>query len=67
MNYYNLVTDLCRSQNISLARLEKDLEIGNGTIGKWRESTAKPSLRTLEKISDYFNIPVSELVKEGSK
>ena len=67
LNYYNVVVSLCESNNISLARLEKDLAIGNGTVGKWKGKDAKPTVKTLEKIAAYFDVPVSQIVKEGSE
>ncbi len=64
MEYYNKVNALCESAGISIASLERDLEIGNGTIGKWREPKKdgrfpSPSIPTLKKIANYFGVSIT--------
>ena len=58
MNYYQKVKELCQAEEISIFNLERKLEIGNGTIGRW-EKGATPSIPTLKKIAEYFNVPLS--------
>lgn len=50
----------CEKNRTSIRALEEKAGIGNGTIGRWGEST--PNLKTLKKISDTTNIPISKLV-----
>ena len=35
---YKNISELCRKKGISIAKLERDLGIGNGTIGRWVKS-----------------------------
>lgn len=60
---YNRVKALCDSKGISIAELEKTLEIGNGTIGKWKIHGTVPSLTTLKKIAKFFEVPVADLIE----
>lgn len=50
------VTKLCNENKISIAKLEKESGIGNGTINRWDES--EPSLKSLKKLADYFSKPI---------
>ena len=63
MGYYERVKELCTSEGISIFYLESKLQIGNGTIGKWNHEKSLPSIQTLKKIADYFNVPLSYLVE----
>lgn len=59
--YYEKVKKLCEERGISIARLEDEAEIGNGTIGGWKKST--PTIATLKKIADYFGIKLTDLIE----
>ena len=48
-------------KNISISALEKKAGLGNGTIGKWRDS--KPNVETLSKVADALNVSLSRLMK----
>ena len=40
----------------TIAELERACGISNGTIGKWESDAYKPTLRSAEKISEYFGV-----------
>lgn len=52
---------LCKEKGVSVRQFEKDCDIGHGTITKWEKHT--PTIATLMKIADYFNIPICRLVE----
>lgn len=54
------VQELARQRNMTIAELERNTGIANGTIGKWNRQN--PSLETLQKISDYFNVSTDYLL-----
>ena len=58
---------LCKENGVSIARLERDLGIGNGTIGAWDKSS--PALANAKAVADYFNVTVDYLLtgENGSK
>ena len=60
---YDKVKALCDSKGISIAELEKTLEIGNGTIGKWKKHKIVPSLTSLQKIARFFEVPIADLIE----
>lgn len=53
---------LCKENNISIARLEKECEIGNATIRGWDKSS--PKVENLKKVADYFGKDISYFIKE---
>ena len=53
---------LCDENKISISALEKELDIGNGTIGSWDEST--PRVDSLKKVADYFGKSVDYFLEE---
>ncbi len=54
----------CIQQNITLAELERETEIGNGVIARW--GNGRPRVDLLKKVADYFGCTVDDLLKEDS-
>ena len=54
------ITRLCKKRGISIARLEREVGIGNGTIGKWGKSS--PTVDSLKKVADHFGVSVDALL-----
>lgn len=50
------VEAICKEQGISIAKLEKDCEIGNATVRRWDKSF--PRIDTLKKVADYLGKPI---------
>lgn len=61
---YKKISTLCKENKISIARLEKELGIGNGTIGRWEKSS--PTVENLKKVADYFGVTVNDLISQTS-
>lgn len=56
------ITRLCKEKdNLSIARLERETGLGNGTISRWEASS--PTLENAKKVADYFNVSVDDLMK----
>lgn len=53
---FNKIAEKCSENNISIATLERECGLGNGIIGKWKESS--PTVEKLQKVADYFNTPI---------
>lgn len=60
---YENIKEVCDKKNISISALEKRAGIGNGTIGKWKESKSGPTVETLLKIADVLGVSIGRLVK----
>ncbi len=55
------VKRLCKERGVSLHEVEKACDIGNGTIARW-SGTVSPNFSTLQKLAEYFQCKVSDLI-----
>lgn len=53
---YKNVSCLCKQRGISIAKLEKETGLGNGSIGRWRESS--PRVESLAAVAAFFGVTV---------
>ena len=58
---YDNIKSLADKKGMSIAEIEKKAQIGNGIIGKWRESA--PNVDSLVKVAKVLNVSVNTLVK----
>jgi len=61
--YQNIVV-LCKGKGISIAKLEKETGLGNGTVGRWEKSS--PSVENVKKVADYFKVSVDYLISQSA-
>lgn len=54
MNILDIVARLCAEHNITLTELERRLGFGQGSIGKWKDST--PKVDKIIAIANYFHV-----------
>lgn len=59
---YDKIKEIASEKGISIYRIEKDLDLGNGTISKWNISS--PSATTLNSIANYLNVRLEQLLEE---
>jgi transcriptional regulator with XRE-family HTH domain len=59
---YENIKELCETKKLSIHALEQKAGIGNGTIGRWKNSS--PQIDTLAKVAAVLNVSVSRLTKE---
>lgn len=57
---FEKVNALCKNRKITIAKLERECAMGNGTVRGWK--TSSPSVENLKKVANYFNITVDELI-----
>lgn len=60
MSIVENIRALCQKANITFAFLERQLNLGNGTIRKWDKNT--PSVDKLCKVADFFSVTVDYLL-----
>ncbi|MGH2116659.1 helix-turn-helix domain-containing protein [Aerococcus sp. L_32] len=60
MKIYDRIKILAKERNVSIAELERKLELSNGSISKW--NTYMPNTEPLLKVANYFNVSVDELL-----
>lgn len=62
MIYKNIIK-LCKDRGISIAKLERETGLGNGTIGRWEKSS--PNVDNAKKVADFFGVTVDSLMAAG--
>lgn len=60
MNIVDVIKKECSLRGISIHSLEQELEIGGGTIGKWKK--ASPKAETVMKIAAYLDVTTDYLL-----
>lgn len=65
MNLYEKIKELCKSNSISISRLETELGFGNGSIRKWGKTA--PAADRLQKVADYFHVSTDYLLGREDK
>ena len=61
---YERILFLCEKNNISIAKLERETNIGNGVIARWK--TGSPRVDVIQKVANYFGVTVSYLLGEST-
>ena len=60
---YNIIESLCNSRGITIGKLSKEIGVHRNTLPRLKTNPKKDlSLKTLEKISLYFNVPLEYFV-----
>lgn len=57
---YDEILILCGKNGISIARLERETGLGNGTVRRWKQGS--PSAENLKRVADYFHVPMDALL-----
>lgn len=60
MNLLERIQELCKQKNLSVTKLEQELNLGKSTIMKW--SNASPSVDKLNKVANYFEVSIDYLL-----
>ena len=67
-NYTNINVRFLRElNNISQAKMSKDLDIDQSTLAKWENGTRQITLEWALKLSDYFNVDVGTFIADDLK
>lgn len=59
---YDNIKKMCERKEVSVGRIEKDLNFSNGCICKWNEN--EPGIRKVKKVADYLGVTIEELLAE---
>ncbi len=57
-----IIQNLANSKNITIAKMLRDLKIGQGTFTTWKKECRTPNIDALQKIADYFDVSIDYLV-----
>ena len=58
------ISRLCKEKGVSIARLERETGISNGTISRW--GTSSPTVENVRKVAEYFGTSVDALISEST-
>lgn len=53
---------ICKERGISIAKLERECGISNGTIGKWKVSS--PTVENVRRVAEFLGTTVDALITE---
>lgn len=59
------ITRLCKENGVTIARLERETGIGNGTISRWGISS--PTISNVKAVADFFGVTVDQLLAEKAQ
>ncbi|MGG5358875.1 MULTISPECIES: helix-turn-helix domain-containing protein [unclassified Enterococcus] len=60
MNTYEIIKNLAKTNKISIAELERKLNLSNGSISKWSKNS--PNTEPIAKVADYFDVSIDFLL-----
>lgn len=60
-NLYNNIINLINNSKISQRKFSKDLNYSRVNLQRWKNGM-KPNIQTLIEISNYFNVPINDLL-----
>ena len=60
MNTLDRIKSLCDRNGITIAELERQVNVGNGTIRRW--NTTLPSGDKLQRVAEYLNVTIDHLI-----
>ncbi|MEC0037767.1 helix-turn-helix transcriptional regulator [Bacillus cereus] len=60
MTIVDRIKKLCNEQKITIAELERRIQLSNGQIRKWSNQT--PGIDKIQKVADYFKVSTDYLI-----
>lgn len=60
MNIVERIKKLCSNQKITIAELERRIQLSNGQIRKWSNQT--PGIDKVQKVANYFGVSIDYLI-----
>ena len=58
---YDKIKEICKVKGISISLVERQAGLGNGTIGRWNDSS--PSVDNLKAVARVLEVTVDELLE----
>ena len=63
MAIYTVIKKLANKKDISISRLERELNLSNGIISKWNKSD--PTATTLQKVASYLGVTTDFILNQA--
>ena len=64
---YEIFARLCTERGLKPGRVAKETGVATATLSSWKYGTYKPKSEKLQKIADYFGVPLSYLTSDYSE
>ncbi|MDV6381137.1 XRE family transcriptional regulator [Pediococcus pentosaceus] len=65
MSVYTAIKNIAKKRDVSIFRIEKDLNLTNGVISHWDKSM--PRADSLQAVADYLGVTSSFILNESRK
>ncbi len=62
----SILTELWKQNNMTQADLAEKMCVTDKAVSKWERDISCPNIETIQKLADFFNIPVNELLSAKS-
>ncbi len=62
----SILTELRKQNNMTQADLAEKMGVTDKAVSKWERDISCPNIETIQKLADFFNIPVNELLSAKS-
>ena len=62
----SILTELRKQNNMTQADLAEKMCVTDKAVSKWERDISCPNIETIQKLADFFNIPVDELLSAKS-
>lgn len=63
----NNILKLRKANNLTQIELAKKVNFSDKAVSRWEKGEVLPDLETLEKLSEVFNVPLSQIIEPQSK
>lgn len=59
---YDTIKKICKERGLSVSFVEKKAGLGNGTIGRWNNSS--PTTESIQAVAKVLGVPIETLLEE---
>lgn len=65
MSIYSVIRSLADEREVSIARMERDLKMSNGRIGKW--DLSEPQASALQRVANYLGVTSAYILDKAKE
>lgn len=66
MAFYDKFEELCRAKGVTPTGAARENGLAQSVISMWKTRGSTPQAATVQKLADYFGVPVSSLLYDGT-
>lgn len=63
--FYSYFDYLCKQKGVSKNKACQEMGVSRNVAAKWKSTNTNPNMATLNKISEYFDVSIDELLKHN--